>query len=262
MAPAHRRRKTKLGLSRTCFHLLPGLSASHGDHMEGGPWVCWVSAAWNKLCTHTQQCSDLCISIGVSGTACLWCGSRKENYLEPDQSRDKQSLPRSEYPESALRWLLYVWHSQVELGHGVGWSFPQTHKGPVAPHTSQPGIQYYSLCFLVSCCSQMCFSQGNWTFNADRARLHCQIWVAEMCDKVRSLDLGPESRRVGHELLWRIILWRWGGSTGIGSILEDKCSFPLICSLLHPVGFSQEDLPACTFVKLKPERENSPFSLC
>lgn len=124
MAPAHRRRKTKLGLSRTCFHLLPGLSASHGDHVEGGPWVCWVSAAWNKLCTHTQQRSDLCISIGVSGTACLWCGSRKEKYLEPDQSRDKQSLPRSEYPESALRWLLYVWHSQMELGHGVGWSFP------------------------------------------------------------------------------------------------------------------------------------------
>lgn len=45
-------------------------------------------------------------------------------------------------------------------------------------------------------------------------------------------------------------------------ILEDKCSFPLICSLFHPVGFSQEDLSACTFVKLKPERENSPFSLC
>lgn len=56
--------------------------------------VLGVPAAWNKLCTHTQRCSDLCISMGVSGTACLWRWSRKESYLEQDQSRDKQSLPR------------------------------------------------------------------------------------------------------------------------------------------------------------------------
>lgn len=82
------------------------------------------SAAWNKLCTRTQRCSDLCISIGVSGTAYLSCWSRKEIYLEPDQSRDKQSLPRSEHPENAPRWLLSARHSQVEPGHGVGWGFP------------------------------------------------------------------------------------------------------------------------------------------
>lgn len=48
--------------------------------------------------THSQQGSDICVSIGVSGTACLCCWNRKESYLEPDQNRDKERLHRSEYP--------------------------------------------------------------------------------------------------------------------------------------------------------------------
>lgn len=63
------------------------------------PFCLWTSSG-----KHTEQCSDLCISIGVSGTACFCCWNRKESYLEPDQSRDKESLQRSEYPTDGVHW--------------------------------------------------------------------------------------------------------------------------------------------------------------
>lgn len=42
-----------------CFHLLSGLTASHGDQTEAGPWVCWasllplVNKLWQTL-THSS----------------------------------------------------------------------------------------------------------------------------------------------------------------------------------------------------------------
>lgn len=217
---------------------------------------------------HKQQCNGLCISIGVSGPSIF---EQLEQEGELSGTRPKQRQRRSaqiwippdwectKVPTSSMAFPGGARTGYIEL---VGFS-PQAHKRLVAPNTEQSlGPSPVLSASLFPAVVRGVFHKKMELLNASRARFHWQIWVAETSGKVRSLVLGTESGRAGHELLWRIIFWRWGGSAGIGIILEDKCAFPLICSLFHPVGFSQEDLSACTFVKLKPERENSPFSLC
>lgn len=116
-------------------------------------------------------------------------------------ARNKQSLPRSEYPESALRWLLSAWYSQVELGRGVRWGLPpKLTKDLCSTHQPAWDPAVFSLLSYFLLLSDVSFTR-KLNFNANRAKLYCQIWVAEMCGKVRSLDLGSGSGRVGHELL-------------------------------------------------------------
>lgn len=167
-----------------CFHLLPGLNAWRRDHTKAGPWVCWASLLpANSSGKHMQQCSDLCISIGVSGTACSCCWNRKESYLEPDQSRAQGSLHRAEYPQTestevAAHSMAFPGGARTGYIELLGFS-TRAHQWPVAPNTRAwaPDCSLYQL---VSWW-QTCLSQGNRAVNAYRTGFRWQIWVAEMC---------------------------------------------------------------------------------
>lgn len=55
----------------------------------------WEQALANA---HPRQHGDLCISVGIAGTACLCCWSRKESALAPAQSTHRESRSSSGHP--------------------------------------------------------------------------------------------------------------------------------------------------------------------
>lgn len=70
------------------------------------------------LWTSSGKCSQAAVQWTLNFWAYLSSWNKKASCLEPDQSRDKEGLPRPEYLQtgSALRCPLALWHSQAGWG--------------------------------------------------------------------------------------------------------------------------------------------------
>lgn len=88
--------------------------------------------------THTQQCSDLCISTGVSGTVCLCCWTGRRATWNQTKAETRKACTDSSTPPTEVAALCMAFLGGARPGYTelTGFS-PQAHKWPVAPNTKQ-----------------------------------------------------------------------------------------------------------------------------
>lgn len=143
----------------------------------------WEQALANA---HPRQHGDLCISVGIAGTACLCCWNRKESALEPAQSTHRESRSSSGHPraERGADCGRVPAGARTRYPELTGLSAqPQNH--PLDPNSKQnQGPVLFSPLADFLLCSEV-FSQGNRTLHARRAGFHWQSRAAEMCGKGR-----------------------------------------------------------------------------